>query len=456
MASPSHSPEPLRDAGELGRAQLVGHFAAGEKPVARHRIGIEHEKVAVLAGGVAPGHQVIEPLLGEVMAAGGWAEVREADKLIGLRRSDLDGVATVSLEPGGQIELSDAPRSGARASEAALRAHLRELAGPARRHGLTFLGIGFRPFGTLDDVPWMPKGRYRVMRAYLPSRGALSHEMMKRTATVQVNFDYQDQADCARKLRAALGLSPLLTALYAASPLVDGRATDYQSYRAACWLATDEDRCGLLPFAFAADAEETLYARYAEWALSVPMFFLYRGGEYRPAGGLPFGRFLAEGLGGERATSADWELHLSTLFPEVRLKRYLEIRSADASSLPMVLSLPALARGLFADPQALEAGWALVSGWSLEQRERLRQEVPRLGLKTKVGEGTLGERCLELLRIARAGLRRQGAAEDEPLLEPLFEIAESGRSVADRIRARFVECGGSVEAMTEALALPLA
>lgn len=453
MAQAPTATEPLSDVATLRR-----HFAEGEKPAGCHRLGVEHEKIGVLRGGVAPGYDdVIRPLL-EALFARGWEPVREGATLIGLRRDDGAGAASVSLEPGGQIELSDAPRASAREAERHVRAHLRELAGPARELGLRFVPAGFRPFGTIDDVPWMPKGRYRVMRAYLPSRGAMAHEMMKRTATVQVNVDYTDQADCARKLRTAMGVSSLVTALFAASPLVDGRATDYQSYRAAAWLATDDDRCGLLDFVFAPDVEETLYARYAEWALDVPLFFVYRGGDYRvhQAGrAFTFRRFLAEGFEGSPATAADWELHLSTLFPEVRLKRYLEIRGADAGPLEMVLALPALMRGLLHDDEARAAAWELVRPFSFADRVELRREVPRLGLRARLGGQPIAGRAAELVKIARAGLLREGGDEDVPLLAPLERIAATSRTVADELRELHGRTGGDPDRITDAVALPL-
>lgn len=437
----------------LDAAALWRYFAAGEKPSGQHLLGVEHEKLAVLPDGAAPSYEDhIEPLL-ERLAGHGWEPVREAGLLIGLRRGEGIARATVSLEPGGQTELSDAPRASARAAEAALRVHLDELRPLVGALGLTWLGLGFRPFGTLDDVPWMPKGRYRVMRAYLPTRGALAHEMMKRTATVQVNLDYASQADCATKLCAAMGTSSLVTALWAASPLVDGRATDEQSHRAACWLDTDPARCGLLDFVFADDAEEQLYRRYAEWALDVPMFFVAREGEYRPAHGLPFRRFLAEGFQGERATLADWELHLSTLFPEVRLKQYLEVRGADAGPLEMELALPALCRGLLYDEEARRAAWALVADWTLAEREALRREVPREGLRTRVRGQAIAGRCRELVAIAQAGLRRLGAEEDLPLLEPIERIARTERTVADELRELHRRAGGDPTRMIPALAL---
>jgi glutamate--cysteine ligase len=329
--------------------------------------------------------------------------------------------------------------------------HIDEIVPLAALLGVRFLGLGFRPFGTLDDVPWMPKGRYRVMRAYLPSRGAKAHEMMKRTATVQANLDYLDEQDAMDKLRVALGLSSLVTALFAASPLVEGRPSGYQSYRAGCWLETDPDRCGLLPFAF---AEGASFRDYAEWALDVPMFFLYRGGQYRALDRrMPFRRFLAEGLEGERATAGDWELHLSTLFPEVRLKRYVEVRQADAGPREMVRALAILWRGLLYDGDARRAAWALVSGWSMEERLALYRATPRTGLRGEVRGVRLVELCRELIAIARAGLGQLGAVEAAPLLEPLVEITAEGRTVADRIVDAHAAVGGDPAQLIDRIAI---
>ena len=449
-------PEPdglIADVG--GTAALTRHFAAGEKPAARHRLGVEHEKVLVLSGGRAPGYgDGISALLGKLSEEAGWTAVEEDGKVIALKRSSPAGMASVTLEPGGQFEVSDAPRKSAAEAAAVMHGHLRELSGPARELGLRFLGVGFRPFGTIDDVPWMPKGRYRVMRAYLPTRGALAHDMMKRTATVQVNLDYADQADCADKTRVAMGTSSLVTALWAASPLVNGQPSGYQSYRASCWLATDDDRCGLLPFVFDGQAEH-FYDDYAAWALDVPMFFVYRGGHYLPAGGMTFRQFLDEGWRGERATMADWELHLSTLFPEVRLKQYLEMRGADAGPIDNVLALPAIYRGLLYDAEARAAAWQLVAGWTFEERQALRREVPQAGLRTKVRGEAIAGRCLELVAIAKEGLRRLAAEEDLALLDPIERIAETGRTAADAILEIHAETGGDPDRIADAIAIPL-
>lgn len=429
-----------------GVDELVAWFAAGNKGAGALRIGVEHEKLAVLPDGRAPGYDIIRRLL-EAMAARGWTRIEEHGHLIALEHPTA---GSITLEPGGQVEHSGAPWPTALAAVRDNDAHLDELLPLADALGVRFLGLGFRPFGTLDDVPWMPKGRYRVMRAYLPGRGALAHEMMKRTTTVQANLDYESEADAMEKLRVAMGLSSLVTSLFAASPLVDGRAAGWQSYRARAWLDTDPDRCGLLPFAL---GEGARFIDYVEWALDVPMFFVYRAGEYRPAGGMTFRRFLREGWQGERATIADWELHLSTLFPEARLKRFIEVRQADASSRAMVRALPALWRGVLYDADARRAAWALVADWPLEERLRVWAATPREGIHGRAHGHSMRQLCRELVAIARAGLGRLGADDELPLLHPLERIAVEGRSVADDIAAEHQRTGGDVAQLIEFLRL---
>jgi glutamate--cysteine ligase len=293
----------------------------------------------------------------------------------------------------------------------------------------------------------MPKGRYRVMREYLPTRGKLAHEMMKRTATVQANLDYLDEADAMEKLRLGQGLSSLVTSLFAASPIVDGKPSGWQSWRARAWLDTDPDRCGLLPFAF---KPEATFRDYAEWALDVPMFFVYRHGEYK-AMHLPFRRFLREGWQGERATRADWELHLSTLFPEVRLKRYLEVRQADASTREMVRALPPLWRGILYDATSRQAAWALVADWSFDERLELYQRTPREGLRGQIRGHKIVDLCRELLRISHDGLKRLGSHEGAQMLQPLDEIVATGRTTADRIAELWQKHAGNPGALIDAL-----
>jgi glutamate--cysteine ligase len=280
------------------------------------------------------------------------------------------------------------------------------------------------------------------MRDYLPRKGRLAHEMMKRTATVQANFDFADEADATDRIRTALGVTSIVTAMYACSPITGGRPNGFQSFRAAIWLDTDADRCGLLPFAFKPDFA---FRDYVEWALDVPMFFVVRGGVYRPPGdGLTFRRFLREGFQGERATMADWELHLSTVFPEVRLKRTIEVRGADATPLPLAVSLGALWRGLLDDREARAAAWALVARHPYAERETLRREVPRQGLRARLGGRPLHELAVELCAISRAGLLRlSDGAADAPLIDPVLSYATAARSPADDMLDDHAAAGGN-------------
>jgi glutamate--cysteine ligase len=442
MASSKPTQRPIADVEEL-----VAHFRAGFKPRANARVGMEHEKVGALSDGRAPGYELIARLL-EAMAVRGWHRIGEHGRLIALERPIC---GTITLEPGGQVEHSGAPWPTSAEAVHDNNKHMDELLPLAAELGISFLAVGFRPFGTLEDVPWMPKGRYKVMRAYLPSRGRLAHEMMKRTATVQANLDYSDEADAMQMLRLGLGLSSLVTAMFAASPLVDGRPSGYQSYRAACWLETDPDRCGLLPFAFEPRAG---FRDYVEWALDVPMFFLYRDGEYRALDErVTFRRFLREGLAGERAQPSDWELHLSTLFPEVRLKRYVEVRQADAGSRELVSALPPLWRGLLYDPEAARAAWSLVSGWTMDERQALYRATPREGLRATVRGIPLRQLCKELVAISKAGLGRLNAVDGVRLLAPLEQVIEEGRTQSDRILDEYARANGDTSRLIEALRL---
>jgi glutamate--cysteine ligase len=426
--------------------ELVAYFAAGCKDEAARRIGVEHEKIAVLADGRAPDYPVIRRLL-EAMTAHGWARVEEAGNLIALSRKTC---GSITLEPGGQVEHSGCPWPTAQKAVRDNDKHIDELLPLATGLGVRFLSIGFRPFGALEDVPWMPKGRYRVMRDYLPTRGALAQEMMKRTTTVQANLDFVSEDDAVDMMRTALGLSSLVTSLFAASPLVDGRVSGFQSYRARVWLDTDPDRCGLLPFMFKPEAR---FSDYAGWALDVPMFFVHRGGEYRPTKGLTFRGFLREGFSGERALMSDWSLHLSTLFPEVRLKSFVEVRQADASTREMVRALPALWRGILYDAEARRAAWALVADWPFDERLRVYADTPQVGLAGRAHGRPMRDLCRELVGIAGYGLTRLGAVDEAPLLAPLSRFVETGRTVADEIAAEYARVGGDAGKMIEYLRL---
>lgn len=419
-------------------AELVAYFQRAAKPKAQWRIGVEQEKIPVRADGQpAPydGPNGIAALLSRLEQRGFVAE-KEDGHTIALVR----GQESITLEPGGQVELSGPALVTAEASRQALLTHLREVGQEAAAVGITFIAGGFRPFGTIDDVPWLPKRRYAVMRTFLPPRGRLAHEMMKRTATIQANMDFADEADALAKMRTGFGVTSIVTALFAASPISEGKPNGYKSYRAAVWLETDEARCGILPFAFDADFS---FQRYADWALDIPMFFVVRQGVYHPVDNLTFRRFMTEGWNGQQATVRDWEVHLSTLFPEVRLKRTIELRGADAAPLPVAQALAAIWRGLLDDTQAREAAWRLVDGWSLDDRLRLRREVPRAGLAARVDGRSLSELAVELCAIARDGLGRlpEGAG-DQALIEPLTAYARAGRCPADDMLDDYRRLGG--------------
>ncbi|MBF0283764.1 MAG: glutamate--cysteine ligase [Magnetococcales bacterium] len=424
---------------------LVAYLAEGGKPRAQWRVGTEHEKFGFRRTTLAPipyhGEDGIHALLEGMRDQFGWTPTLEAGQPIALTR----GEAAITLEPAGQVELSGAPLPTIHAAQGEINEHLHQLGAVCRSLGIAFMGAGFNPLHPREALPWMPKGRYAVMRAYLPTRGDMALDMMTRTATVQANLDFDGEADMVRKMRLALALQPLVTALFANSPFCEGRPAGFWSLRAEAWRRTDPDRCGWLPFAFQPGFG---FARYAEYALDVPMFFVYRQGRYLPADGLPFRAFL-EGrlpaLPGERPTLEDWKLHLSTLFPEVRLKHYLEMRGADAGDSATLCALPALWKGLFHDDQALEAVWELVADWSLEERERIWRQVPRLALETPIpGSRTFRELALQVLDWSRAGLVNQGAlnangCDESVYLKPLFRTAESGLTPAHRLLQAYHE-----------------
>ncbi len=419
--------------------ELVAYFHGGAKPRDAFRIGVEQEKVAVYADGRPvpfPGPAGIAALLG-ALEGRGFVATREDGHVIALAR----GADRITVEPGGQLELSGGTLPTATASRQLLADHVHELQELARPLGIRFLGIGVRPFGTLEQVDWLPKRRYVVMRRYYSDpRFRLAHHMMKMTATVQANFDYESEAEAIEKLRTAYGVTSIVTAMFAASPISEGRPNGQQSFRAAVWLETDPDRCGLLPFVFSPGAS---FRDYVAWALDVPMYFVVRDGVYHPADGMTFRRFMAEGFRGTAAHLGDWELHLSTLFPEVRLKRYIEVRGADAGPMPMAAALGALWRGLLDEPAARAAAWALVASPSMAEREALRRAVPAAGLAASLGKRPLRELAVELVRIADAGLGRlPGGEGDRPLLEPLRDYAAAGRAPADDILADFHAAGG--------------
>ena len=422
---------------------LVDYFRSGEKPRARWRVGIEHEKLSLRTGSREPvaydGENGIESLLRRLGAEPGWRPLAEDGRLVGL---DGEGIG-VSLEPGAQVELNGTPVASLLDTQRELGAHLALLRRLAEPLGITFFGLGAHPFHPTKELPQVPRERYRIMRRYLPARGELGLDMMHATASVQASLDYSDEADLVEKMRSALAVTPVVAALFANSSLALGRPSGFVSRRLHIWQHTDPERTGLLPFAFDADFG---YARYAEWALDVPMFFLVRAGGYRPMEGKTFRRFWREGHEGERATVADFERHLTTLFPEVRLKRVLEVRSADAVPAELLCGVPALWKGILYDADARAAARALAGGWSPERRAELHADVSRRGLAAEgPGEGRravpMAELARELVRIACAGLRRlareTGSADESALLDPVDALAERGKSPGQIVLERW-------------------
>jgi len=349
---------------------------------------------------------------------------------------------SVTLEPGGQFELSGAPVKTLHETCSEVHEHLDQVRTVAEPLGVGMLGMGFQPKWRREEIPWMPKGRYRIMSAYMPKKGRLGLDMMLRTCTIQVNLDFASEADMVRKFRVGLALQPLVTALFANSPFTDGEPNGFSSYRSHIWTDTDPDRCGILPFVF----ENGMgFERYVEHVLDVPMYFVYRTGEYIDASGQSFRDFLdgkLPALPGEVPTITDWDDHLTTLFPEVRLKRFLEMRGADGGPWRSLCALPALWVGILYHQATLDAAWDWVKDWTIEEHAHLRAEVPRTGLQTRFRSGTVQTLAQEMLALSAAGLK--GRAEEDwsgqderQFLTALGAIAESGRTPAEDKLALF-------------------
>ncbi len=412
--------------------QLAEWFAAGSKPRTAWKVGTEHEKFGFRRGepGLPPPPyepRGIRAVLEGMQAAGGWDPILDNGNPIGLKR---DG-ASISLEPGGQLELSGAIVADIHAAKEELTTHIREVHEAAAPLGLGFAPLGFHPLARREDMPWMPKGRYAIMRRYMPTVGSLGLDMMLRTCTVQANLDYGDEADMVEKLRVALALQPVATALFANSPFTEGRPNGFLSYRAQVWTDTDAARTGVPAVAF---EDGFGFERFADWLLDVPMYFVMREGRWLDAAGQSFRAFL-DGklpiLPGERATMGDFADHATTAFTEVRLKRFLEMRGADAGSPAMLLALPALWVGLLYDDAAQKAAAALTRGWTVEEIRALRDAVPRQALGASLRGRPVRDIARDVLAIARDGLRARGLGE-EVYLAPLEEIAASGLTQAER------------------------
>jgi glutamate--cysteine ligase len=435
---------PAKPSGESisSKRQLVEYLESGCKGPADWRIGTEHEKFAYTTDDLRPlpyhGERSIEAVLTGLMGLG-WQPVYEGGNVIAL--TDATG-ASVSLEPGGQVELSGAPLETLHQTCCETYQHLQQVKQVAADLGIGFLGVGFQPKWRRDEVPWMPKDRYAVMRRYMPLRGSKGLDMMLRTCTVQVNLDFASEADMVKKMRVSLALQPVATALFASSPFVEGRPSGLLSARADVWTDTDPDRTGPLPFAF----EDGMgFERYVDYMLDVPMYFVYRDGRYIDVAGQSFRDFLAgtlPGLPGELPTLGDWADHLTTAFPEVRLKKFLEMRGADGGPWRRLLALPALWTGLLYDAEALDGAWQLAREWTAEQRDSLRRDVPGLGLNATIGGRSVRDIAVDTLALAAGGLRRRrrlnDSGRDESFyLDTLQSIAQSGRTSAEEMLDAF-------------------
>lgn len=372
-------------------------------------------------------------VLAELVDRHGWFPARETSSgdVISLQRGD----ASITLEPGGQLELSGAPLTSIHQTCAEFRGHMAELRDISVELGIAWLGLGFHPLASQDDLPWVPKLRYGLMKRYLPTRGSMALDMMRRTATVQANFDYESEADAARKLRVSLALSPVITAIFANSPFVEGRATGERSHRARVWLNTDPDRSGLLPFAWKDDFG---YRDYVEWGLDVPMFGFKRDGTLVTNTPQTFRGFMRDGFGGHAATAGDWVTHLNTLFPEVRLKNILEVRGADGQPTSMVCAMPALLKGILYEEKALAAAEELVSHLDHDRVAAARGDIADRGLRAELGGREVLDWAGRVLEIAEGGLERLShlnrKGEDERVhLTKLRALIESGRCPADEL-----------------------
>jgi glutamate--cysteine ligase len=424
------------------RADLISGFAKGEKPAARWRIGTEHEKfVYRTADHRAPSYDEpggIRDLL-MAMTRYGWEPIMEGDNVIAL--GGVDG--NVSLEPAGQLELSGAPLENLHQTCAETGRHLKQVKEIGLELGLDFLGLGMWPDKTRAELPVMPKGRYGIMLKHMPQVGTMGLDMMLRTCTIQTNLDYSSEADMVKKFRVSLALQPLGTALFANSPFTEGKPNGFLSYRSHIWTDTDPARTGMLPFVF---EDGFGYERYADYMLNVPMYFVYRNGKYIDAAGKNFRDFLDGNLDvypGQKPTIGDWNDHLSTAFPEVRLKSFLEMRGSDGGPWNRICALPAFWVGLLYDSSALDAAWDLVKHWTIEDHQKLRDAVPKLGLRAPLPDGrTLNDLAKQVLDIATAGLNARAQVNsmgdnESGFLNPLRRMVDSGKTSADELLDKF-------------------
>ena len=420
-----------------GRDDLVRHFSQGSKPASAWRIGTEHEKFVYCPQTLKPlayeGAPGIRQLL-EGMTRFGWKPVKEGDNIIG---HSLDG-ASLSLEPGGQFELSGAALKTVHQTCAEVNTHLVQIREVASEIGAGMLGLGFAPSWRLDEVPVMPKGRYQIMRRYMPKVGGYGLDMMFRTCTVQVNLDFSDEADMVKKFRVGLALQPISTALLANSPFREGRSSGFVSYRAQIWTDVDNARAGMLPFVFESGMG---FERYVDYALDVPMYFVYRDGRYHDMAGKSFRDFLARKIpevAHIEPSMSDWADHLTTIFPEVRLKQYLDMRGADGGQWRRICGMPALWVGLLYDKVALDAAWDMVKDWSTEERQALRDMVPKQGFRAPFRNTNVLELARRMVEISGEGLRRRASLDaagmsEDGFINPLRELVARGQTRAEEL-----------------------
>src|SRR5450631_3977624 len=426
------------------RDELVAWLEAGCKPKAQFRVGTEHEKFAFTIDGHKPvsysGQRSIRALLDGMKHLLGWEPIMEGDNIIGM--FDVTGGGAISLEPGGQFELSGAPVENVHQTASELMAHLAQVGEVAKPLGIGFLGMGMTPNWSRADMPTMPKGRYKIMTNYMPKVGKYGLDMMYRTCTVQANLDFSSEADMVKKLRVSLALQPVATALFANSPFTEGKPNGFLSFRSQIWTDTDNQRAGMLPWAF---DDGMGFERYVDYALNVPMYFVKRGDTYIDVSGKSFKDFFVgklKELPGERPTISDWANHLSTIFPEVRLKRYLEMRGADGGPWRRLPSLSAYWVGLLYDDDALNSCWDMVKGWSAVERQKLHEDVPVRGFKAEIGNRNVFTLAQETLRLASRGLARRkyldrNGRDETRYLRPLEESIARGITPAEELLEKF-------------------
>jgi glutamate--cysteine ligase len=420
------------------KAALVEYLEAGCKPARDWRIGTEHEKFAYDLKTLRPltydGTPGVRQML-DALTRFGWTPVLEKGNVIALSKPDR---SSISLEPAGQLELSGAPVETIHQTCGEVTQHLKQVKEIAGELGIGFLGLGYNPKWTREDMPWMPKGRYAIMRDYMPTKGSLGLEMMQSTCTVQVNLDFNSEAVMRQMFRIALALQPIATALWANSPFRHGKPNGFLSYRSHIWTDVDPDRCGTLPFVF---EDGFGFEQYVDYILDVPMYFVYRDGNYINAAGQSFRDFMAgklAALPGELPTMKDWEDHMTTAFPEVRLKTFLEMRGADGGPWARLCALSAFWVGLLYDTEARDAAWDLVKDWTEDEREAMRRDVPRTALKTPFRDRQIKDIACEALCISRQGLKNRArldavGLDESHFLQPMHQICDSGMTQAEEL-----------------------